>query len=549
MHPTTHRLTVLLGAICGLTLGLQQTHAQDALGDGRALDSNLRVGSGGRNPEARDYRRELAYRNAIVTGNVPGGFAFRGDVGYTAANDFRGATGSDELFAFQRDAFLSGLATRGIDGIASLQSSLAYGVTGQSDGLMGNVIINRPSASLDAGDLAPGSAPQRIDIYSTIGGSLRAPSAITLQDIERPSFLNTLQDRSGTTIGYIGASDLMGLRAVPPTNSLYGSRDPLLDRDILERLREDPTLSTPLVTDEPQRPDLRLPTYQKLMESLGIPTRIEDTVDERIDDGMDEPVRTTFPLGGDPLAPVREALREAERRDDPFTRSTGPVPERVEPVVPEADDGGAEDASEETFRDRLDRAVRAAEEVLGRSVDIDALGTTSEDPAFLRHFDRGVELLEAGRFFDAEERFAAALQLAPGDPNAAIGRLHAQIGAGMFLSAGANLRRLLVAYPEFIAARVDAKFLPSGERLAEVRELLRLRMGQANMMNADASALLAYMGVQTDNRADVEDGIARYVELTTDPETGEPDTLASLLEAAWLSRVGAGEDDPEGNAP
>ncbi|MEM1424462.1 MAG: hypothetical protein AAGH64_10725 [Planctomycetota bacterium] len=137
LRTTTHHAIALL-ALSGLALGaVSRAHAQNALGDGTALDSNLRVGSGGRNPVTQDFRRELAYRNAIVTGNVAGGRAFRGDVGYSAAYDFRGETGSDDLFEFQRDAFFSGLATRGISGISAIQSSLAYPVTGAGAGAIG----------------------------------------------------------------------------------------------------------------------------------------------------------------------------------------------------------------------------------------------------------------------------------------------------------------------------------------------------------------------------------------------------------------------------
>jgi hypothetical protein len=48
--------------------------------------------------------QELSFRNALVTGNVIGGREFRGDVGYSAAGDFRGRLGSDDFFSFQRNS-------------------------------------------------------------------------------------------------------------------------------------------------------------------------------------------------------------------------------------------------------------------------------------------------------------------------------------------------------------------------------------------------------------------------------------------------------------
>ena len=548
---TTHRALSVL-ALSGLALGVVPcAHAQNALGDGTALDNNLRVGSDGRNPAARDFRRELAYRNAIVTGNVAGGVAFRGDVGYSAAYDFRGATGSDDIFEFQRDAFFSGLATRGISGISAIQSTLAYSVTGQAQGLLGDLIINRPTvgSTVDTLDAPAGS---RIDIYGTIGGTLRAPSAITLQEIDRPNFLNVVSDDQGNALGYVGSSDLLGVRALSPQNPVFGTTDPQGERDLLERLREDPTLSTPIERDDEENAtDLRLPTYTELLESLGLHTRIEDTIDDRIEEPVTQPpgVRPPERLGGDTLAPLRDALREAERLNDPVMRARDAAAQRARNPLQEdfaSPDAEGDDAEPvETLEERLLRTIEEAEEVLGRSVELDELRVASDDPAYTRHFDRGVELLEQGRYFDAEERFAAALQLAQGDPMAAIGRLHAQIGAGMYLSAGTNLRRLVIAYPEMLTLRLDDRFLPTGEQLDQTRMLLRERMAQGFVLNRDAAVLLSYLGVQTGNGQDVEDGLARYRELTTDPETGDADLLVPLLEKAWLSRDDqAGETSP-----
>src|SRR5882672_6516540 len=79
--------------------------AQSALGTGNALDHNLSPTSGGINSPVpiEDFR----LRNQIITGNVAGGRGFRGSVGYTAENDFRGRLGSNELFSFRADSAYS----------------------------------------------------------------------------------------------------------------------------------------------------------------------------------------------------------------------------------------------------------------------------------------------------------------------------------------------------------------------------------------------------------------------------------------------------------
>src|SRR5690606_2845663 len=95
-------LTLGLGA---LLASASPAFGQDALGGGNVLDNNLDATGSRINPVAPqpDYRA----RNLIVTGDVAGGRGFRGSVGYTAAEDFRGSLGSNDLFQFRADSAYS----------------------------------------------------------------------------------------------------------------------------------------------------------------------------------------------------------------------------------------------------------------------------------------------------------------------------------------------------------------------------------------------------------------------------------------------------------
>lgn len=555
---TNHGRGWLLTLACGLAFGVGDAHAQNALGDGTALDGNLQTGSGGRNPDAVNFRRELAYRNAIVTGNVPGGFAFRGDVGYAAANDFRGATAADDIFNFQRDAFFSGLGTRGLSGLGPIQASLAYSVGGQSYGLIGDVIINRPYSGVDSFDVTAGTSPeQRIDVYGTIGGTLRSPGSITLQELDRPTFYQALPDASGQTVAYVGATDLLGVRPLPPDNSMFGGIDPAFEDDLLRRLREDPTLATPIGDEDPDTINpQRIPTHNQLLRALGVPTSTGDLIDDPTADPTEEPGNVPTGLD-DPLDPVRRAFEESERRANPFNRvednalrqseSTAPTGDApFAPAVPDQPTGDEPESGDEmTFEQRVDAAIEAAERVLGRPIELDGMqASRADDPVFTRHMDRGVDLLREERWFDAEERFAAALALAPGDPMASLGRVHAQLGAGMFLSAGTNLRRLYIGYPELIAARVDKAFMPGDKRLDEVRMLLRSRMDPITHISDECALLLAYIGRQASNQTDLDEGLRRLGALSLNAETGEADTLARVLIATWGDTPAVPDDEP-----
>lgn len=73
--------------------------AQYALGDGRALDSNMQEGASRVNRRAAEPNYQL--RNNLVTGNVTGLGYFHDDVGYATSTGFRDPTSSDDLFRFR----------------------------------------------------------------------------------------------------------------------------------------------------------------------------------------------------------------------------------------------------------------------------------------------------------------------------------------------------------------------------------------------------------------------------------------------------------------
>src|SRR5262245_47216280 len=108
--------SALVAAVCGLSAG--------AWGQ-NALDRNQQLGAGRANPARPDFAEEVRFRNAIVTGNVPGGLSFRGDVGYRAPGEFMGSLGSNQGYTFRRDSFFSGLGGVGIRGTDALQYQFA----------------------------------------------------------------------------------------------------------------------------------------------------------------------------------------------------------------------------------------------------------------------------------------------------------------------------------------------------------------------------------------------------------------------------------------
>ncbi|MEM7623468.1 MAG: hypothetical protein AAF235_09730 [Planctomycetota bacterium] len=216
--------------------------AQNALGDGRALDNNLNSRSRA-NVKRNDFRQEIAFRNAIATGNAPNFLSFRGDVGYVAADAFRGELGSNDLFSFRRDSLVSGLAGQGIRGTEALQFQSAL-TTGSRPppGLVGNYALLSAGAGQSARRLGEGTgartgfvddpasgsvaggfgAVQRpregtedADSRGTLLWSLRSSSTYATNRSLQPVYLGSPAPAPGEQRRGLTASPLQGIRLVP----------------------------------------------------------------------------------------------------------------------------------------------------------------------------------------------------------------------------------------------------------------------------------------------------------------------------------------------
>ena len=73
-------------------------------GNGRLLDANRRIGSGGVNERVSPVDTRLNTGNLMMTGNVTGGRSFKGTVGYSSPYEIQVATGTGTLDTFRRDS-------------------------------------------------------------------------------------------------------------------------------------------------------------------------------------------------------------------------------------------------------------------------------------------------------------------------------------------------------------------------------------------------------------------------------------------------------------
>ena len=580
MSRSTARALATAAGLALLTTG--PALGQDALGSGRALDANLRSGSGRINERVTDFYQDLALRNAIVTGNAPGGQHFRAEVGYRAAGDFLGATAADTLFDFQRESYFSGIAANDVRGLGGLQLQMNVSVYGQATAR--GLIISRPGAGLTASSLENAAPLTTIDPFASLQGSLRSTSAYLIREADRPVIVGQRDFGQGKNLplaasplfgirplsldnvalsGPVDAdrmrADALGLSITDPLAQLRGPNDPALQR-AREAAGDDGVDATI---------DTRVSQHEALLESLRAATnQIDLRIDPREDRGTGEdptdegeaPQLGTQPPPDQPEETTQGPMDELDAALRRLTASLEVPKDPLEvEVSPEGDETAA--ATQDAPFDPLDPAARrpepprADDEASGADAEdaamqmlIDALvqeeftlRTFAEDQTeatdiFAAHMRAGEAALHDGRFMDAEERFSVALTVKPGDAMAALARVQAQIGAGLLRSAALNLRELMRAYPELATMRLSRELTASGGRLERIADRLDYQRGLRRANWIDAAFLSAYIAHLLNDRVGLIQALDDLTRAHT--ETGvTPDPVYGFLERVWLAHT------------
>jgi hypothetical protein len=531
--------------------------AAPALGQ-HALDRNLQQGSGGINQSRPDFGAEVRFRNAVVTGNAPGGAAFRGSVGYTAPGEFFGALGSNDTFAFRRDSVYSGLGGLGIRGTDALQYQFAmttgnapppgaYGLPFVGRSGSGAMVSTVTPAAPRAG-FGPGVEPGTRGIdFGHLDGDLmpmRSPSAYVSSRGLQPTLLGMARDAEGQT-QTLTASGLRGI-----SFALEPQRRAPIGGEIPTGLPARDEQDARPAGDEAQRRDMR--DHSGDRQAFGPapgegPATVRrpgqpDTPGQLGQQGrLDQRLSTAADLQRSPYEDILARIRAAEQADRERARlaEQGEPEQEWERRLAELRDQlrdqrqgrrpAAEPGAIPAARPPGEISAETAE-MIRRGGDVQALAPEGFD-AYSNAMRLGEELLAAGRYFDAEARFTSALSARPGDPMAAAGRVHAALGAGMFLSAALNLRTLLTDNPEVAGVRYAPNLLPSAERLPTIKARLRQLLEEAEGGDADLGLLLAYLGWQTRDAAAVEEGLEAMASAQTPEHVRR---LGSLLRRVWV---------------
>lgn len=552
-----HQRPTAIGLAILLAIGTPVAAQTPAGGNGHALDANQQIGSGGVNPD--DGRLDFSRQNDIITGNVGGGRGFQDTIDYGAVGEFRDNLGSDTLFNFRAQSLSSS---------PSFLNAASVGAVGQ-----GNVSIYRSFTNRVAQPQGPGLIAPNSGFYQV------APSSAI--DSIYSGQINTQRTFRG--LGGPNPSAGLALQAFGdrPTIGLNGQ--PLPDREELseqlykdardagtyqtpdnlgDSLRYDTNVFDPFsksAVEEAQTQVLQpgqLPATMLIGQQLQTlfgpdpdaankldPTRsrqVLDTVFNRLDkkqtQGEDADVydkllrsikdRDKQAEQPDPWAatldtPTPQQLTEAERAYDSIMKDLygEDYKTRGRQGDTTKDSGGTEDGSGDEVRGVMDQL----------NYDLPRLETLAANKQTrVANLTREAEAaLAAGKYLTSESRYRQLILDVKDDPLPRVGLVHAQLGAGMFRSAGMNLRALFVQHPELIAARYDEKLLPPRDRLQWVQRELQTVISQGEG-GKDAPLLMAYLGYQAGSRQLVRYGMAlAQAESPRDP-------MLAVIREVWL---------------
>ena len=578
-------LTQLACLVLVLASGSAPVWAQNALD--RPIQRDLRL-NGAAGYTRPDFAAEVRLRNALVTGNVGGGKSLQIDRPYAGPDDFRGSLGTDSLFAFRRDSF-------GFSDTNTFRNSDA--LTFQTLYSTGN---NRTQADVVSRFGNQGAAPSNgTSAVSATPNPFTAQRFASPTDTLPPGALRSTGEyisTRGLTPTLIGFEQSREGQSRVTASSLLGVRSTLTQTaDQLPNTPPNANSAAPAPIDASAqgKPDNSYQTaYDLLRERLNA-NRVDTGVntpltppDTKLDTKPDtKPEIKPGPDAPRPNTPLSSPTAPSSRPSTPPGGLTAPTPPLNPSGLPENPTPGAQDPDanpppwERRMRDlrTLLEAPTAApaganrdeptpqqraigldtpEKVRSARAGLDAetiailrkpspqvntyiTGEARPGDLYAEQLFAGQKFLSEGKYFYAEERFASAAAMRPGDVTSLIGRINSQLGAGLYVSAAVNLRSLYTRSPEVIPLRFTGAAVPPIERMTALLVDLRQQVSHAKDQGipprAECAFLLAYVGYQLENTPAVRDGLAESKALQTQNQA-QAEPLLDLLEAVWLYR-------------
>ncbi len=561
---------VLLAAVAATLAAAFPAWAQyPVANDGRALDANPLIGSGGYNsgtipdPYSQTMLRQSTMQNNIITGNTTGAKYFRGQAQSTDPNSFRGQSASWSMDRFIRDS----------GGVP------AYGQPISTPGTMqpfyGGQLANPLSSDFVRGASGTFTTPPRNTNDAALTdqriGSIRMESALSLPsgDLIIPGPIDPMTNERMVYT----ASPLMGLKAWRPseladrqflndfaTMRMRGAAEgagmePGQIRQMQDELKN--SIGNP-DKEAPKDPNMARPLPKPFESPESSLLRNKPLVDSVGGKPLANQIREDLGMQQRPLVPVPQQSSQYAEMERRLNRYYGEIikgnetkfPEAArqlkksggeKPKTPEGEGpkvGPATDARTEIADSTLPDYARIGREILGGSspmatsakpqpFKIRSLAAGVRAEGLARLIREGEKFMQEGKFDSATLRFDAAQEVAPNNSLVTMGRANAALGAGYYKKAEGWLRLAMQNDPVLLMAQFDLAAFYGPSRLeAVVKDLKDAAGAQAD--DPGLAMLLAYTAYNTGNSEQA--GV--YLDLA-EKRSGGRDDFYRMVRSHW----------------
>lgn len=558
--------------------------AQHRVGDdGHALDANNRIGSGGYN-----RGRDVPYRvsgNQIVTGNVTGGREFRGPVGYTDPQAFRGPTAGNPSDRFVRDS--SGSPTSFAPEVDLTRPMPYYGSSravapppgftreGFSGGYVPAPEVTHRAigderlgvvTSVPPANIAP--MPGELLLPGPVDPTTQSPTFLSASplygvrrfNVESPSDRYFLSNY--TNAGAARGANVLDERTIrkyrdelnsslvpQPGQNQSGDQAQGQQPQGQPRQGTDSAQPQPLNSgqrlDAPQAPgDQRLagqftnPNYagnpadtgQGQRNRLLVPPEQQSTQYAELHRRLERTNQDRQLNDAEANRQFQELRRAQQGKDQDNAAGENPymqrpqAPQAQQPAPVVGDQGESPKPAE-----------RPAQHPAPLAIDSLAKGVEAQGLSNL--LKQAESLMAEGKFAAALDQYDAAQQVAPNNPMILLGRANAELGAGFYSRAEAHIREAILTDPAILVGQYDLKKFIGNDRLqkvvSELKEIARTEQSQTTPV-----FLLSWIAYNTGNARQA----AGYLDLA-EKRMGRPDAIYRVMREVW--QLPAASAEPE----
>ncbi|MBN1341709.1 MAG: hypothetical protein JXQ73_03465 [Phycisphaerae bacterium] len=490
----------------------------DRLPGGRANDASLRVGSGGYNLPRRSSVQ--SYANEIVSGNVRGGRQFRGDSPISSTTDFSGALGTTELDGFRRDSigvddinsgYRTYMTRPYYSGSRTVTSVGGVSVGFRPDGVrqLPSSYINLPSDPLGARSSGARSYSRQIPISSQDERPGYSPSGTyerSIEPVTRSALFGIAPDparslfESAERQGKLGSPEAVPHSRLRSEEEVGASGKQVPTAAAAPATPKDPRSTAPegSALDRLLRPASGSGTDAGDLPGAGPSDRQETPTDRYGRTLVPRPEETKTgssiqrTYGEKPLEQMTERERaelakRASRQSDggdvyrTMLRAASALREIVpsdrtepeaKPVVRGGRSAGQAESAEQPLEGQESRRPAGSRNLddIESLLDRPIVTFSGTDKTFSNEaFKQAEERLKAGRYYDAVTSYDIARSADLSNPLVWIGRGHALIGAGDYLSAVRSLEEGLGRFPQYGRFRIDLKAFLDHKGILDVR--------------------------------------------------------------------------------